>query len=256
MRRRAVYIVLIPVILAALALALRQDLSSLALRTGEQRLGAGDVQGAWQAFQRAIALGVDAAPLRYNLGVTHYRNGQYAQARSQFDAAIARAGSGLLPAALYNRGNALFRQAERSAPHDPAAATRLFQAAIADYDKALALMPGAMDANANLGLARQRLAVLQGRAGADNVPPKGANQGQAAEKPAGQASRSGVTRPGRAEGKPKASNDPSASGRARKTLSQAEVERLLNDARGRDLPAGALHGGGDPGRQSRPDRDW
>ncbi|MCP5277088.1 MAG: hypothetical protein H6935_01850 [Thiobacillus sp.] len=259
MKRRIALFVLIPAFLAALLLALRQDLASLAQRKVEQHLRAGEMERARTALLQAAALGVDAASLRYNLGVTYYRNGQYAPAQREFDAAMAQAGPKLMPALLYNRGNSLFRQAEQAASRDKIAALGLFQAAISDYVKALAMTPEATDVRSNLGLARERVQALGGQQQKEQAPRSGPKQADTREKASGTESRSGAPASpaqSRAEGDPEASKDLSASGRTRKRLGQAEVERMLNDARGRDLPAGTLHGGGDPGRLSRPDRDW
>ena len=264
MKHRPIHWLLVLLVLVGLALALRQDLANLALRQGNTHLRDGDATAAQAAYARAITLGQPAAPLAYNLGVSLYRKGDYPQAQAQFTAALAAAGPELAVAGYYNRGNSRFRQAERLVADDPAAARRSFQEAAADYAQALALAPGAADAHGNLGLARARLAGLENEA----APPErkraaGADPAQKAEAGGGPKARTRQERPAAGQaaagdaGKETARADAAASsGKTRRALSRQEAERLLNEARGRERPAGTpLHGRQD-GQLAQPERDW
>lgn len=256
--------------LVLLAAALRHDLASWSARQGMARLGAGDVAGAEAAFRRAIGFGEPAAPLHFNLGVAHYRDHAHAPARGQFDLAIAAAASQpeLRQAAHYNRGNSFYRQAESVSGRDRRAAIPLLRQAMDDYRQALALAPGDANARGNLDLAQARLRGLVSGLGGDKQDGRAkAGQGKAGE-PAGasppkDAGRSaGKTPPGDAKpgdqagSRSEGGDPPSSGGKPSRALTQKEVERLLNDARGRERPAGSLHGGGKLGPLSMPDKDW
>ena len=243
-------------LLASLGLALRQDLAHLAVRQGHGSLGRGDVPGAAAAFARAGALGQPAAPLAFNLGVTLYRAGDYPRARDQFTTALASADPALAAASHYNRGNSQFRLGERLAAGDREAARRLFQAAIADYGQA-----GTADARANLGLVRARLAVLGGESaqGGERRPaataqaqPAGDGIGKDAKAmpAAGQAAAAHTAR------EAEHADAKASLGKTRPALSRQEAERLLNEARGRERPAGPLHAGSQNGPLAKPERDW
>lgn len=253
-------------VLALLLLALRQDLSSLALNYGSARLRSGDVAGAQTAFRRAVELGRDAAPLSYNLGVTLYHKGEFVLARRHFDAAIASAGPSLLPAAHYNRGNSLYRQAGKLADRDRRAAISLLQQALADYRRTLSLAPEATDARYNMNLVEMRLKVLMAglakadrQADTENDRPRSAvtqniqnaasqtgTQEVASRKPSASQSTSQADHP-----------DPSGAGEgSRRNLTHAEAARLLSQARGRERPLGLPHGERESGPVAGPDKDW
>lgn len=234
--------------LAGLALALRHDLAALALSRGNTRLQAGDIMAAEAEFKRSAALGGETAPLAYNLGVSLYRKGDFARARTWFDAALSTTGPELRAAIHYNRGNCQFRLGERQA------ARGAFQAALADYGRTLALTPKAVDAGDNLNLTRARLAALA-RAHARPDPPRRAGRSGRDEAP-GEARR-GI--PGNAAhaAKPAARADASARpGKPYPALSRQETLRLLNEARGREKPMGTPRGGKQPGEQNKPEKDW
>lgn len=265
MKRRPVQAIVALLVMAGLAIALRQDLANLALYQGNARLRAGDVSGAEAAFARAVSLGGAAAPLAYNLGVSLYRKGEYLRAREQFAAALATAGPELKVAIHYNLGNCQFRQGERLATGDREAARRSFQEAAADYGKALALVPDASDAGGNLNLARARLAALgsererdagQGRGGTDQAQKSEAGNGQKeGSRQAQPAANQQKASAGAAQEAERA--DAAATlGKPHRDLTRHEAERLLNEARGREKPAGLPHGGKLDGQLAKPERDW
>ena len=263
MRLGPIKAILILLALVSLIYMLRQDLAGWARQRGNERLLAGDMPGAEAGYRQAGELGMDAAPLAYNLGVSLYRRGEFAGAQRQFAAALAKAGPGLKSAAHYNRGNCAFRLAERLVASDPEAAGSLFQAAIADYVETLALSPGAVDAGENLLLTRSRLAALVGadeaRTGKDDADQarndvtgdrvlSGARQANA-HPGASRAATGAAREAGRADASASAGN-------SRRDLTPAEAERLLNEARGRERLAGLPHAGKQNGELARPERDW
>jgi tetratricopeptide (TPR) repeat protein len=269
MTRRMIRTAVLLLALGALAVALRHDLADRAVARGMARLSTGDVAGAEADFRRAAELGKPAAPLSYNLGVALYRKGEHVQARQRFDAAIAAAGPDLLPAARYNRGNSLYRQAEGLAGQDGEAAASLFSQAAADYRRALALAPGDADARANLELAQARhLALTSAAAGAEPARQTGARRtGTAADSVqaarADSARRAASREPasasrstGQTMGQPEDTRDQARGGKPPQALSREEVARLLGEARGRERPMGRLHGGGRLELPAGPDRDW
>lgn len=272
MKRQIVLSALFLLACAVLTLALRQDLAHLAVKQGDERLRAGDAAGAQAAFDRAIALGADAAPLRYNLGVGYFRKGEFDKAMGMFDAALTTAGPELAAAVYFNRGNSSYRAAERRFPHDRLAAGKLFQTAVADYGQALARTPNADDARDNLSLAQTRLAAMG--MGTEEMHGKNVRKDNAEQprSPSGaraeNAVRHGSSRPAidKADAKSGAteksgSDDELANpAKSRRELAPnmtlTEAERLLNDARGRDKPAGPLLDARKHGRMGKPEMDW
>ncbi len=252
-----------------LTFTLHQDLTSLALHQGTARLQSGDPSGAEKAFNRALSLGSDAAPLAYNLGVGLYRQGDFARAQQQFATALATAGPDLAAAIHYNRGNSRFRQGELLAASDPPAARSLLSDAMADYGQALAADPDAADAAGNLAAARLRLAALGRKTSSeDSRQPAGSDEKQAGETARNQASKaegertkadSSSTPPATTADAAQAADgadDSLGKGKPRQVLTQPEVERLLNEARGRERPAGVPHTGNHAGKLAQPDKDW
>jgi tetratricopeptide (TPR) repeat protein len=254
---------------AGLTVTLQQDLSSLSLSQGTARLQTGDLSGAEMAFNRAISLGSDAAPLAYNLGVSLYRKGDFVRAQQQFATALATAGPDLAAAIHYNRGNSRFRQGELLAANDPQAARSLLSEAMADYRQALAGDPEATDAAGNLAAARLRLAALGKAASPDGSsrPPASdekragetaKDQGSKAESEPKKADSSSTPEATTADAAQAAdgTDDSLGKGKPRRDLTQPEVERLLNEARGRERPAGVPHAGNPAGKLAQPDKDW
>lgn len=211
-------------IILAAGLAVRQDVVHLLLHQGCAALRGGDLAAAETAMRRLDWLSAGSPHLAAGLGVLSYRRGDFAQAERYFTRAAE--GTNLAPYALYNRGNALFRQAE--AASEQQAARALWQGAAADYRRVLAQAPDAADAAANLALALNRLAAVdrestaQGEAGADEDAAKSGKTAKSGEQPG------------------ESSMDMAGQGRARPELTPAEAERLLDEARGRERPSGPL----------------
>jgi tetratricopeptide (TPR) repeat protein len=269
MKRPLIALVLALCVLAVLAVAGRQDLALMFQHTGRARLATGDAVAAEAAFRRAGTLGGDAASLAYDLGVARYRQGDFTGAQRAFAAAMATSSPAVLAAAQFNRANCGFRKGEALAAGDRQAATRMFREAIADYRSVLSLAPGAADAAANLRLAEARLAALERRADDDR---RGA---RAETKPSASAEADGAGRgDGKGASEPQQASPPrstaatpptgsggsytgsTAAGAARLELTQGEVDRLLSEARGREQPAGKLHGGTKNQPLAKPEQDW
>jgi len=122
------------------------DRGEAARRTqaGLEAFAAGRDDAALQAFLRARVQAPDSPELLYDLGTASYRLGRFARARELFARAAAGAGTDSLRLkALYNQGNAAYRAGDADA-------------AIADYEAALAIDPHDADARANLDWLRAR----------------------------------------------------------------------------------------------------
>lgn len=239
---------LLAAFLLLLVLALRHDLAQWFLGQGAAHLDRGDLAAAQTALHRARAFGGEGAPLAYNLGVAHYRRGEFEPARAQFSAASMQ--PELAAASHFNRGNSAFRQAEAT----PAQAETHLFAAVADFERALVLEPADAAARANRELARGRLTALRlarESQAQDQADKKNAGPQTAAAKPVGDPKAG--SKPGQTGG---GKTDLVAPGKSRRDLSQAETERLLNQARGRERPAGPLHRGGQNGPSPKPEKDW
>lgn len=248
---------------AMLALSLRHDLALWFLRHGVEQLRSGEEVRALIALRRASSLGGDADVLGYNLGVIHYRNREYELARSHFDTATA-ASPPLGLAARYNRGNALYRLAEQRMEKDPEAAAGLMLLAMADYRAVLEDMPGDQDASHNLEMLQARWAAItsdrKGREEAGDAPlgsaSAGAEKSQPDKAPPGKAEAGSKQESGRSARQAGEEHSAHFPARSPRELPRAEVDRLLNEARGRERPAGELHGGGGLGRSAKPEKDW
>jgi tetratricopeptide (TPR) repeat protein len=270
MRHRFGRLVLTGLALAALVVALRADFANFFAWRGHTELRAGNFMAAQAAFRRSYRLGQDSAPTRFNLALTLYNLNEFEEARRQFEAVLVTAGPELTAATFYNRGNALYRLAERQVAQNPQAASRLWRAAIADYAEALAQDPHATDARSNLDLARMQLTAL-GKA--RDQERDGRNQGSAektrsGESPAGGTPQSEARQQdaaaGRHEsmtpdgGRPTQDNaeQPTAGGHSRRDMSRSEAERLLNDARGRDRLFGLPLNVNSTAQMAKPEKDW
>ncbi len=263
MNRRWIETLLFLCALAGVLAALRLDLADLFAAQGMARLQVGDTTGAERAIQRSVALGGDAAPLTYNLGVALYRAGKFAEARKQFAHALTQARPKLMPNLHYNLGNSAYRQAERHAAADRTRAERLFQEAIGAYENTLTLAPETSEARANLGLTRTRLAMLE-RADAQNrdkkphATPSETPASEQAKSTAERARDRQVAKEGSANAAHKAAGaDPSAvAGKTRRDLSRHDAERMLNEARGRENLSGMLSGKTRDKAPLQPEKDW
>jgi hypothetical protein len=263
MKQRGKIAALILLSVIGLGSALRHDLAAWARQRGDARLQSGDTGGAEAAYRQAGALGAADGPLAYNLGVGLYRAGDFVAAEQRFTAALAKSEPGLAAAARYNRGNCRFRLAQQTAASDRRAALAFLEAAIADYGQVLASSPDAADAAGNLALARTQLASLadaedarQGKDVAEQTPAA-TGAGRSSVDTLRSKAQASATTPtagvARDADKPDAS---AGAGKTRRDLSATEAERLLNEARGREKLAGALHAGKQNGRMPGPDRDW
>jgi len=96
-------------------------------------------------------------PLRYNDGVTAYRNNDFESATSSFEQALAAPDRALQQRASYNLGNACYRQGEV----EQTQAQQLWQRAVKSYESALALDPKDADAKFNLDFVKKKLEELQ-----------------------------------------------------------------------------------------------
>lgn len=123
---------------------------------------AGDSQTALSYFERAREAGLASGALFYNLGVTHYRLGQYPQARDAFERLTGHPTLG--PLAWYNlglvalksgdRGDALtaFRQAQEQAP--AGSLQKLAAGQVSELQAAEETVPGRWAGALSLGAGR------------------------------------------------------------------------------------------------------
>ncbi len=270
MKRPLIIAVMTLCALVGLAVAVRHDLAGWFQQTGRARWEAGDYAGAEAAFRRALGLGDDAAARAYDLGVSLYRKGDLAQAQQQFAAATVTTAPGLVAAARYNRGNSLYRQGEQLAARDRAGRRR----DVSRGHRRLSRGAGPVSRRRRCGGQPEPCRGTAGRTGArwardQRPPPAGTEKpiipsgadGNGVRDAKGQASARQATTPqsavaGQAPGADSAEDPAITSGKARPDLTPGEVERLLNEARGRERPAGNLHDGKPNQPLARPEKDW
>ncbi len=134
-------------LLAAFALWSGFDLfqtRSSAVEEGNRLLREGKLKEALAAYQRAAKQLPDEPGVQYNLGIAHYKLGQYEKARDALAAASLAQGRELRSKAFYNLGNAQFE-------------LKKYKEAAAAYTRTLQLDPAHTAARWNLELALRRL---------------------------------------------------------------------------------------------------
>ena len=112
-------------------------------RDGYAAFKKGDFQGALDHWLTAQTAAPDNRDLDYDIGLAHYRLGQFADAERAFLAASAGQDRDLAADALYNTGNALFEQGR-------------YLDAISAYDRTLEIRSDDEDAIVNRDLAQRR----------------------------------------------------------------------------------------------------
>ncbi|BCG47618.1 Aerotolerance protein BatC [Citrifermentans bremense] len=147
--------VLLLLLLFGLYPVLRHDLFHFAWRQGREALSRGDHERGVAAFDWAERMRGGDRLLAYDVGVALYLGGDYGHALARFSLASAASDPGLKEAALYNAGNAAFKEAERKGD-DAAGAAALLSLAATNYRQALELNPRAVDAKRNMELVRAR----------------------------------------------------------------------------------------------------
>lgn len=258
MRRNLSVVLLFLMFLTGLYPVLRHDLFHFAWRQGREALLRGDNERGLAAFALAERMRGGELLLAYDAGVALYRRGAYAQALERFSAAGAAGDPGLKEAALYNRGNAAVKEAERKGG-DVSGAVALLRQAETSYRQTLELNPRAADAKRNLEVVRARLAALA--AVRDGAPGR-ESRGGSVTPPTRSGERRGGER-GQEQGRNSRGNkageesDQAARhGRRAAEMSREDAERLLAEERGRETVAPRLLRAGGKGRHAAGGKEW
>ena len=267
MNSRPMRLVAIAVVLAGLGVALPIDLRNYFEWRGETALLGGNADEAVRAFQRSMTLGNEGPKTRRWLAASLYRQRHFEQARTLLGDTLAGETPARAATMHYNRGNTLYRLAQQAAAQDPVAARRLWQAAIDDYKATLAIESSANDARDNLTLSHAQLAALPIKKPATDAESKGRAADDTVERPteqpdathtAAERASNQKARQAAAEGKHSTdtSSAPMPTAPPKYSLSRAEAETLLNDARGRTRVLAPSIKTDTGGHTSRPDKDW
>jgi len=126
-------------------------------REAARLYAAGEYEAAAGRYNEALIDEPDSALLHFNLGAAEYRRGRH-------DAAVRAFGT--LPddsQALYNAGNALFRQGEAAAAEKPDEALARWGQALVAYRRAIAADPGDEDAKFNYEWVQRKIDELQAK---------------------------------------------------------------------------------------------
>jgi Ca-activated chloride channel family protein len=121
-----------------------------------------------EAYRSALRDGEDSPALQYNLGTALLRIGRYAEAERHLQASLDGVDPTLRHRSLYNLGNRYLEAARAQA--DPAAQSRLLDAAVEAYRRSLRVQPSDAEAKWNLEMAL--------RDQEDNPPQPQAGQNQ------------------------------------------------------------------------------
>jgi len=145
------------------------------LREADDLMARGAWAAAESALREALAIRPDDPQLAYNLAICAFRDGRFAEAAALFEEAAIAGDAEVSRRAVFNAGNALFREAQRirssgDAAADPAAAARedhldlaiaLAARSLASFRDAIDAAPSDRDARANAELAQRLLRELQ-----------------------------------------------------------------------------------------------
>ncbi len=142
-----------------------------AIKTAWQALKAGNYDQAIAEYEKARALAPASAEIPYNLGIAHYRKGEFDKAAEDFKQAMTLSRDGALRSqSIYNMGNAAYAKTleslkQKQDPSKPAEqmkeATDLLKSALDNYKKAMDTNPSDEDARANAELSHRLLKQLQ-----------------------------------------------------------------------------------------------
>ena len=244
------------IFLLLLILSVRYDLCSWQVQSGYKAFQRGDLDCAFSAWSSAG----NRQEAVYNRAVIQARKGQgdkavlllFIHSAAGNDPVIRRH-------SLYNHGTLLLKQGRALLAADQEKARQAFAAAETQLKTAVLLEPRDSDAEHNAVVARDSLADVNAliafrREEKKKAPEKGApeksemarnsaKKGKQTDKlgKAGAETDSG-------EGKGKARSAPE--------MSRNDVERLLNDARGREVLHSATAARTKPGAVSPPEKDW
>jgi Ca-activated chloride channel homolog len=233
------------------------------VREGNERLSAGDAQGALRRYEAAERVVGGHPEIDYDRGDALFRLGKRTEARQAWQRSLEKSPRPLGSRAQQNVGTALAAEGDR-------------EGAIAAFTEALRLDPRNEDARFGLEvlLRRKQAEEAARQGGAPSAAPSPADQGSGREEPkaprpgpeqgqpqgAGEPPRAprptpGAGEPARPEGK-EAGRQEGARGGQAAPLSRQEAERLLDALRSREqaMPLG----GADRRRVRRADgdRDW
>ncbi len=151
----------------------------------------GDNAKALKLLEEASTLKPDSPEIAYDLGVAHYRAGDYANAVEYFMQALAGRDMGLEQRARYNLGNCAY--AEGLKQQEPQAAIEKFKTAADRFREALQLDPKDADARANLE--RSGLMIRQLKEQQEQQKQQQQQQNQSSSQPESQPSSQPEQRP-------------------------------------------------------------
>lgn len=142
-----------------------------ATRSAMRALKAGDYPRAIELYETAKQQMPESPEIAYNLGVAHYRNGDFQRAAGAFRDAVSISNDGSIRSrAIYNMGNAAYAESLKAlqTQGDPTQsqnqlqqATDLLKEALDQYKKAMSADPTDEDARANAELSHKFLKQLQ-----------------------------------------------------------------------------------------------
>jgi len=221
------------------------------VRKGNSLYNHKDYPAAAESYRQAQVEEPDSGIAGYDLGNALYRQGKYAEALAEFQAAAQR-DPAIAARALYNSGNACFQM-------------QRYQEAFNHYKASLLLNPDDRDAKANLELARRKMQEQrrqgeqqqkpgqEGQAGQPDQPDRQEGQPQKPGQEGQPAQPDQPDRQGATSGKP--TDRPEEEGRVVEGMSEADVERLLRMIHQEEVRA-YTNQQGVQRRRVRVDKDW
>ena len=235
--------------------SIRSDMTAWRLRKGYDAYRRGDMDRAFSAWSSAG----NQQEAVYNRAVIHARKGKGDMAAQLFIQSAAGNDPVIRQHSLYNHGTLLIQQGRVFLPTNQEKARDSFSSAGAQLNAALKHDPLDIDVQYNAAVARDLLAEVNAliasrrgekkRPAEQRVPEKSETAKNGAEKGT-QADKTGKAgaETGRGEGSGKSRSAPE--------MSKNDAERLLNDARGREILRSATVARTKPGAVSPPERDW
>lgn len=167
--------------------------ADLVLR-GNAALASGDYDGALKAYREAAVSLPESPRLKYNQGLAHYRQRDFAAARELFTESLSTRDLKLEAAGHHNLGNCAYSEAlEKLKSYDEA--IELARESIGCYRRSLELSPNDADARANIETARLLIKDLQDKKKKEEEEKKKQPESQPSSQPQSQPSSQPQSQP-------------------------------------------------------------
>ena len=232
-------------------IAIRHDLSAWRFKNGYTLFKHGDMNGALSSW--SLISGNKRAA--YNRGVAHLRKGDVDNASREFKDASESSDPHLRQRSLYNMGTVMLQSATKLAANDRDKSRNDLETIVAVLQTASRLDPNDADARHNDTIASNYLAELNKRMLSRQKKEKGSAEQSRKDKAE---QTEGMKQGEQAKKFGKASDKGEGKGNSRPAprMTHEDANRLLNEARGRELLRSSVAAKSSPASASPTEKDW